>query len=138
MKYKKTDIQAFEVNKPSSQISTTYMLNNKPHVITPFQFDAMNFICYQARKQISEKYNLTKKGNHPINTSNKLKIEQIEQINGVINIEDDLFTMLRSELIQIDIAELSEFTGKYKNNHKKDLIKAIEILKSIRKIGKRR
>jgi plasmid replication initiation protein len=136
MKPIKIDKALLTVNKPSSQISTEYSIHNKPHIITPFQFDAMNYICYQAREQISKKYGLTKKGNHPINKSNDLKIRQIETINGAFKLDDELFTTLRSELIEIDISDLSDFTEKYGNGQKNKLIKAIEELRSVQiKVG---
>ena len=136
MKPIKIDKPLLEVNKPSSQISTEYSINKKPHVITPFQFDAMNFICYQAREQISNKYTLTKKGNHPINNSNDLKIKQIELVNGAFKLDDDLFTILRSEIIEINISDLSDFTEKYGNGQKNKLISAIEDLQSVQiKVG---
>jgi len=136
MKPIKIDKALLTVNKPSSQISTEYSINKKPHIITPFQFDAMNYICYQARERISKKYELTKKGNHPVNKSNDLKIRQIETINGAFKLDDELFTTLRSELIEIDIGALSDFTEKYGNGQKNKLISAIEDLQSVQiKVG---
>lgn len=136
MKPIKIDKALLTVNKPSSQISTEYSINKKPHIITPFQFDAMNYICYQAREQISKKYELTKKGNHPVNKSNDLKIRQIEMVNGAFKLDDELFTTLRSELIEIDIDALSSFTEKYGNGQKNKLISAIEDLQSVQiKVG---
>ena len=46
----------FEVHKPSGQISSKITKDGKLHQLTPIQFDAMNFICYNAREQFHNKF----------------------------------------------------------------------------------
>ena len=114
---------------PSSQTVPEYFLAGKPIVITPFQFDAMNFICFEAQKQISKKYGLTK--TKQIASNDDLKLEEIKKFYE-IHTQDDLFNFLRNQEIEINLNDIAIFTNKYKNNNTSNIYKELEKLQDIK------
>lgn len=114
---------------PSSQTVPEYYLGRKPIMITAFQFDAMNFICFEAQKQISMKYGLTK--NKQIAKDDELKLLEIQKYH-TIETEKDLFDFLRNQEIKINLNDLSVFTNKYKSNNIGNMYKELEKLQDIK------
>ena len=118
-----------EVFVPSSQIVPKYDVGGKQMMITPFQHDAMNFICFEAQRQISTKYKLTE--TKEISRSDDLKIEQIKKF-VTIDSEQDVYNFLRNQIITIELDELISFTQKYKSHNRTEMSKALEKLQDIK------
>ena len=106
----------FEVHKPSGQISSKITKDGKLHQLTPIQFDAMNFICYNAREQFHNKFG---------------GVEKLEKMKNEIS-EDDLFKFLADNWFEIDLNALTRFTETYKSyKNKSKLTTTIKELKTI-------
>lgn len=116
---------------PSSQTTPTYEVLGKQVMITPFQFDAMQFICSQAQKQISLEYGLT--ANKQIAKSDELKLAKIEETIK-IDSPEDLFNFLRNQVIKIDLNEVAMFTKKYKSSNKTNMLKEIYKLQDVKAV----
>lgn len=116
---------------PSSQTVPKYELLGKQTMITPFQYDVMNFICSEAQRQISIKYGLTT--TTKIAQSDELKVKQIEK-HIPIKTQQDLFNFLRNQVIRIDVNEVVTYTEKYKNTNKSNMLKEIYKLQDIKAV----
>ena len=88
-----------EIHKPSAMISVQYLQPSKGkkkgfvhYSITPFEHDAMNFLCYQAREQIYK----TDFATTPFS-------------------QNELFEFINNHEFTVDLKELSEFTEKYED-----------------------
>jgi len=112
----KVNKELFEVHKPSGQISSKITKDGKLHQLTPTQFDAMNYICYQAREQFHQKFG-------GIEKLEKLKAEKTDS---------EIFAFLSDNWFEIDLVELSKFTETYISDKDKSyLSNTIKELKSI-------
>ena len=116
---------------PSSQTVPKYELLGKQTMITPFQYDVMNFICSEAQRQISIKYGLT--ATKKIAQSDELKVKQIEK-HTPMETQQDLFNFLRNQVIRIDVNEVVTYTEKYKNTNKSNMLKEIYKLQDIKAV----
>lgn len=114
---------------PSSQTVPQYELGGKQIIITPFQYDVMNYICFEAQRQISLKYGLTK--NKQISRDDDLKLEEIKKYQK-IETQQDLFNFLRNQDIEINLKELSIFTNKYKSSNTSNMMNEIKKLQDIK------
>jgi len=107
----------YEVHKPSGQISSKITKAGELHQLTPVQFDAMNFICYQAREQFHKKFDGYK------------NIEKIKDEKS----DEELFGFLSNNWFEIDLNELSKFTESYQSD--KNKIKLANIIKELKSIN---
>lgn len=121
---KTINTELFQAFKPSSHVAVSYTVNGKRHQITPFQHDVLNYLCYQSRKQIHQKYNLVK-------LKNNEKIKSLEEQGVSLFSDDDIVNWLRSFPIEIDIDGLLSFTGRYGNKNKSRIKKILEELQNV-------
>lgn len=105
----------FEVHKPSALISAEYktpiikrgrIKGYEHYTLSPIQHDAMNYMCYIAREQIHKRFKV------------------VETIEGFSS-EDELFEFLEVQHFEINLKELSNFTGKYKHKQDKNELSSI-------------
>ena len=125
------NIETLQQHIPSSQTVPKYELLGKQTMITPFQYDVMNFICFEAQKQISMRYGLTE--TKQIAKSDELKLAKIEE-KHTIETQEDLFNFLRNQVIKIDMNEVTTYTDKYKTTNRANMLKEIYKLQDIKAV----
>ena len=112
----------FEVHKPSAMITAEYktpiikrgrIKGYEHYSLTPFQHDAMNYMCYKAREQINKTINVAE------------KIMSFES-------SEELFKFLEVQHFDLKLSELTLFSNKY--TYKQDRTEVSNILDSLQAV----
>jgi plasmid replication initiation protein len=118
--------EIFEVHKPSALIAVEYnapidktgkIKGYEHYDLTPVQHDALNFMCYKAWESINK----------------KLKLKPKAAAVSAFETEDALMEFLEIQQFDLNLKELSEFTGTYKRKqNKKELSNILDSLQAVR------